>query len=98
MLLNCAKVSQISCITIQLDAEFHELQGRRNVITILTGGEKNPIVMGFKLMDDSPEGQEIPVGQIVVRADPGDEITVNGTKLKPTSTLAALLQLVEFRF
>ena len=54
--------------------------------------------MGFKLMDDSPEGQEIPVGQIVVRADPGDEITVNGTKLKPTSTLAALLQLVEFRF
>ena len=36
------------------------------------------------------EGQEIPVGHIVVRADPDDEITVNGTKLKPTSTLAAL--------
>jgi len=112
-------VSQISYITIQLDAEFHELQGRRNVITILTGGEKDPMVMGFKLMDDSPErfpvqpegdlpqdddgqdvdidvaemqaeGQEIPVGQIIVRADPDDEITVNGTKPKPTSTLAAL--------
>ena len=36
------------------------------------------------------EGQEIPVGQIIVRADPDDEITVNGTKPKPTSTLAAL--------
>ena len=104
---------------IQLDAEFHELQGRRYVITILTDGEKDPMVMGFKLMDDSPErfpvqpegdlpqdddgqdvdidvaemqveGQEIPVGQIAVRADPDDEIIVNGTKLKPTSRLAAL--------
>ena len=36
------------------------------------------------------EGQEIPVGQIAVRADPDDEIIVNGTKLKPTSRLAAL--------
>ena len=40
---------------IQLDSEFHKLQGRRNVITILTDGEKDPMVMGFKLMDDSPE-------------------------------------------
>ena len=89
------------------------------MITILTDGEKEPMVMGFKLMDDSPErfpvqpegdlpqdddgqdvdidvaemqveGQEIPVGQIVFRAGLDDEITVNGTKLKPTSTLAAL--------
>ena len=25
------------------------------MITILTDGEKDPMVMGFKLMDDSPE-------------------------------------------
>ena len=33
---------------IQLDAEFHELQGRRYVITILTDGEKDPMVYGFQ--------------------------------------------------
>lgn len=101
----CERVADL----IQLDAEFHELQGKRNVITT---------VMGITLMDDVPEnfpvrpegdalqdddqdvdiggdelqaeGQEIPEGQIVVRADPDDEINVNGSKLKPSSALAAL--------
>ena len=103
---------------IQLDAEFHELQGRRNVITIRPMERKiqwlwvsngwtihlNVFLFNLKVIcqdDDGHdvdidvaemqvEGQEMPVGQIVVRADPDDEITVNGTKLKPTSTLAAL--------
>ena len=46
--------------------------------------------MDIDVAEMQVEGQEIPVGQIVVRAGPDDEITVNGTKLKPTSTLAAL--------
>ena len=37
---------------IQLDAEFHEFKGRRNVLTILTDGEKDPMVMGFTLKDE----------------------------------------------
>ena len=44
----CERVSEL----IQLDAEFHEMQGKRNVITILTNGEKDSMVMGFKLVDD----------------------------------------------
>ena len=44
---------------IQLDAEFHELSGKRNVVTILTDGEKDPMVMGFKLVDAEP--QQFPV-------------------------------------
>ena len=103
----CERVSEL----IQLDAEFHEMQGKRNVITILTDGEKDPMVMGFKLVDDVAEnfpvrpegdmpqddqdvdidggeeepieGAEIPEGQIAVRPDPDDEITVNGAKLTP---------------
>ena len=37
---------------IQLDAEFYELSGKRNIITILTDGEKDPMVMGFTLVDE----------------------------------------------
>eukprot|EP00435_Cladocopium_sp_Y103_P044674 s1582_g12.t1 len=44
---------------IQLDAEFYELKGKRNVVTILTDGEKDPMVMGFKLIDVEP--QQFPV-------------------------------------
>ena len=98
---------------IQLDAEFHELTGKRNVVTILTDGEKDPLVMGLRPMDAEPQqfpvvaddddvdiegevepadvaGADIPEGQIVVRPDSDDEITVNGTVLKLTSALVAL--------
>ena len=40
---------------IQLDAEFYDLKGKRKVITILTDAEKDPLVMGFNFMDESPE-------------------------------------------
>ena len=36
---------------IQYDTEFYEMNGKRNIITILTDGEKDPLVMGFKLVD-----------------------------------------------
>ena len=30
---------------IQYDAEFYEMSGKRNIITLLTDGEKDPLVM-----------------------------------------------------
>ena len=52
MLLNCAR--DLDGL-IQYDAEFYEMSGKRNIITILTDGEKDPLVMGFKLMDAEPQ-------------------------------------------
>lgn len=46
---------------IQLDAEFHEFQGERNVITIITDAEKNSKLMGFSMLmdDDIAEPSEV---------------------------------------
>ena len=104
----CEKLEDL----IQLDAGFHGLQGRRNVITFISDAEKDPRVLGFTLTDGDPvvfpvrqdddedadipddslevEGQEIPEGQVIVRPSPEDEVNVNGTLLRSTSTLAAL--------
>ena len=40
---------------VQLDSQFHELHGRRNVITFITESEKDPRVMGFSLVDEPDE-------------------------------------------
>ena len=59
---------------IQLDAEFYELPGKRNIITILTDGEKDPIVMGFTLVDG--EAQNFPVqpeGDLAVQVDADED-------------------------
>jgi hypothetical protein len=58
---------------IQLDAEFYELAGKRNIITILTDGEKDPMVMGFTLVGE--EVQKFPVrpeGELAVQDDDED--------------------------
>lgn len=100
---------------VQLDTEFHGMRGNRNVVTLITDGEKDPRVMGFALADEQPEqfpvvpenaddadipagempieGQEIPEGQIVIQPSPEDEVNVNGTVLRPTSSLAANFKL-----
>ena len=39
---------------MQLDAGFHGLEGRRNVITFITDAEKDPLVLGFALTDGDP--------------------------------------------
>ena len=52
-------------VLIQYDAEFYEMSGKRNIITILTDGEKDPLVMGFTLMDAEPQA-------FPVQADEGD--------------------------
>ena len=38
-------------------ASFYELEGSRDVITILTDAEKDPLVMGFALEGDENELQ-----------------------------------------
>ena len=97
---------------VQLDSQFHELHGRRNVITFITESEKDPRVMGFSLVDEPDEvfpveadadqdievmdveppieGRDVPEGQIVVQPIPEDEVNVNGTALRETSSLAGL--------
>ena len=39
---------------VQLDAPFHELEGQRSIITIVTTGEKHPDLMGFHFEEDAP--------------------------------------------
>ena len=97
---------------MQLDTEFHGMNGNRNDVTLITDGEKDSRTMSFALADDQPEqfpvvpensddadipandilveGQEIPEGQIVIQPSPKDEVNLNGTVLRPTSSLAAL--------
>eukprot|EP00435_Cladocopium_sp_Y103_P017592 s705_g4.t1 len=41
-------------LLIQPDAKSHELQGNRSTITIVTPGERDPAMMGFKFEDDAP--------------------------------------------
>eukprot|EP00435_Cladocopium_sp_Y103_P024696 s2951_g6.t1 len=54
---------------IQLDAEFHGLKGKRNVITFITDAEKDPRVMGFALTD----GEPVP---FPVRPDDDDDVEI----------------------
>ena len=41
-------------LLVSLDAKFHDLQGNRSTITLVTPGEKDPYMMGFKFEDDGP--------------------------------------------
>ena len=62
MVVELADILQIDVIElcerldglVQLDSEFHELNGNRNVITFITDSEKDPRVLGFSLMDEQP--------------------------------------------
>ena len=45
---------------VDLSAEFYGLAGDRFIITIITSAEKDPLVMGFKLLDDD----ELPLAAI----------------------------------
>ena len=37
---------------VQLDSGFHQMHGKRNVITFIIDSEKSPRVLGFSLMDE----------------------------------------------
>eukprot|EP00435_Cladocopium_sp_Y103_P063067 s2135_g24.t1 len=58
---------------IQLDAGFHDLQGKRNVITFITDAEKDPRVLGFSFTDGEPV--EFPVRQ-------GDDVDIPDESLQ----------------
>ena len=97
---------------VQLEAQFHDMAGRRNIITIITESEKDPHMMGFSLVDEPDEvfpveadvdheievmdaeppieGRDVPEGQIVVQPIAEDEVCVNGTVLRESSSLATL--------
>jgi hypothetical protein len=38
---------------IQSGAQFHEMRGRRNIVTFITDTEKDPRVLGFSLVDQA---------------------------------------------
>ena len=59
---------------VQLDSEFHELNGNRNVITFITDSEKDPKVLGFSLMDEQPAA-------LAIEADMEDDADVPGADI-----------------
>ena len=48
----CEKLEEL----VQLDSEFHGMRGRRNIITFITDAEKDPLVLGFSLVDADEPG------------------------------------------
>ena len=70
----------LECI-VNPGASFYELEGSRDVITILTDAEKDPRVMGFALEGDEGELQgqvEADGEQIVEILAPEDDAEVEG--------------------
>ena len=72
---------------IDPSAEIYGYEGSRDLITIITDGEKDPLVMGFKLASDEPlvpaERDEHAMGEIDVA--PEDEIVgvdIDGTLMR----------------
>ena len=57
-------------------AEFYGYEGSRDIITIVTDGEKDPLVMGFKLASDEPVApqQRDEHGDADIELAPEDEI------------------------
>ena len=58
-------------LLVQLDAPFHNLEGDRSVITIVTEGEKPPEFMGFRFEGEGPVHD-----QVAMQDDPGEEVLV----------------------
>ena len=56
---------------IQLDSKFHDMDGMRSTITLVTEGEKLPGLIGFKF-----EGEGVGGEQLESKEDPGDEVLV----------------------
>ena len=61
---------------IDPSAEFHGYEGSRDLITIITDSEKDPLVMGFRLLSDDPvvpaERDEQAMGDVDIA--PEDEV------------------------
>ena len=57
---------------VQYDAEFHDMNGKRNVITIITNGEQDPRQMGFTMVADDEQSHERAQPEIDFREAAGD--------------------------
>ena len=53
-------------LLVQLDAPFHNLEGNRSVITIVTEGEKPPEFMGFRFEGEGPVHDQVAIRMIQV--------------------------------
>ena len=53
-----------------MPTKFHEVDGNRSVITIVTESEKPPALMGFRFEGEAPE-------QLAMQDEPGDEVAVS---------------------
>ena len=70
----CEKLGDL----IQLDAGFHGLHGRRNVITFISDAEKDPRVLGFTLTDGEPVVFPVRQDDDEDAEIPGDSLEVEG--------------------
>ena len=59
-------------VWFQYDAEFHDMSGKRNVITIITNGEQDPRQMGFMMVADDEQSHEGVQPEIDFRETAGD--------------------------
>ena len=91
----CARTLRATGKSVRFDpsAEFYGYEGSRDTLTIITEGEKDPVVMGFKLLGDDPplfdpvERQEVPDDIMVAPEDEvlgieiGDASSVEGAQV-----------------
>ena len=66
---------------VQLDTEFHGMHGNRNVVTVITDGDKDPRVMGFALADEQPEQFPVVAEDVEDVEIPADDMPVEGQEI-----------------
>ena len=57
---------------IQLDSKFYDLEGVRSTITVVTEGEKQPALMGFRFEGESSDSQPFEAHE-----DPGEALVIS---------------------
>ena len=86
---------------IDPSAEIYGYEGSRDLITIITDGEKDPLVMGFKLASDEPlvpaERNEHAMGEIdvapedeIVGVDIDGNVDAQGAEITPQGRLVVV--------
>jgi hypothetical protein len=61
---------------VDLSAPFYVYEGPRDTLTIITDSEKDPVLMGFKLLDDEevPLFEDVARQEVDIDAAPEDEV------------------------
>ena len=76
---------------IQLDSEFHAMQGNRNIITFITDTEKDPMVLGFSLVDDQPQAFPVEPEMEGDAEIPGDAVPIEGREIQEGQIVVKLM-------